>query len=663
MPGRRPEAASIARTGAPPRAVIERVRPEVDGGRFPAKRIAGDLVAVEASVFADGHDAVACVLLYRAESDAPWTRVPMTPLGNDRWQAGFGVPSIGRYVYTIEAWVDPVLTWQRDLALRIGAGQDVGVELLIGAGLADEAAARAEAQDADRLRAWAATLRDDRDAGRRHACALDVDLGRVASHYRDPDTVTRYDRDLTIVVDRERARFSAWYEVFPRSCADTPGRHGTLADCARWLPDIAAMGFDIVYLPPIHPIGRTFRKGKNNAPVADPEDVGSPWAIGSSEGGHMAVHPALGTLDDLRDFVGRAGALGLEVALDLAYQCSPDHPYVREHPQWFRKRPDGTIQYAENPPKKYQDIYPFDFESADWRALWEELRRVIVFWIEQGVRIFRVDNPHTKALAFWAWAIADLKTRYPDLIFLAEAFTRPGPMYRLAKLGFTQSYTYFTWRNTAPQLTEYFRELTGTDVREFFRPNLWPNTPDILHEYLQAGGPPAFRVRAVLAATLGANYGVYGPAFELCENQPREKGSEEYLHSEKYEIRHRRFDTPVNLRPLLTTLNRIRREHRALQSDHSLLFHPTDNPMLLAYSKTAAGTPDVIVTIVNLDPVNRQSGWVTLDLSRLGVPGDAFDVQDLLTGARYVWRAAPNYVELTPAGAPAHILCIGGGPA
>jgi starch synthase (maltosyl-transferring) len=419
------------------------------------------------------------------------------------------------------------------------------------------------------------------------------------------------------------------------------------------------MGFDVLYLPPIHPIGRSFRKGPNNTPDAAPDDVGSPWAIGAAEGGHSAIHPALGTLDDFRALVTAAQAAGVEIALDLAYQCAPDHPYVTEHPEWFRRRPDGTVQYAENPPKKYQDIYPFDFESLAWRDLWTELRRVVVFWIEQGVRIFRVDNPHTKPFAFWEWLITDLKASHPDLIFLSEAFTRPGPMYRLAKLGFTQSYTYFTWRTTRQELTDYFTELTATEVAEFFRPHLWPNTPDILHESLQTGGRPAFLIRAILAATLGASYGIYGPAFELVEHEPREPGSEEYRNSEKYAIRHRDREAAHSLRPLLTRLNEIRRANPALQANDALAFHDTDNPHLLCYSKATADRSNVILIVVNLDPVHQQAGWVTVTLSALGLPGEAgYSVHDLLSGRRYDWWGARNFVQLTPGVSPAHVFRV-----
>jgi starch synthase (maltosyl-transferring) len=643
-------------SGQPPsRIAIEDVSPAVDGGRFPVKRIVGDLVTVEARIFADGHDLLTCRLLHRRETDTEWSATAMTPLGNDRWRAGFRVLELGRYRYTLEAWVNRFGTWRRDMAARLAASQDIAVDVIIGAAMIEAAAARAAGRDQERLRAWARDLRaGGADQG---ALALDDDLAAVAIGYAGHESEARCEFDFPVIVDRERARFSSWYEVFPRSCTTSPERHGTLRDCVALVPDIAAMGFDVLYLPPIHPIGRKFRKGKNNAVESTPDDVGSPWAIGASEGGHTAIHPALGTLEDFLELVGTARGNGMEVALDLAFQCAPDHPYVTEHPEWFKHRPDGTIQYAENPPKKYQDIYPFDFDSPAWRALWEELRRVILVWIERGIRIFRVDNPHTKPYAFWDWVINDLKGAYPDLIVLSEAFTRPGPMYRLAKLGFTQSYTYFTWRNTKAELTEYFEGLSESGVREFFRPNLWPNTPDILHAYLQSGGRPAFMVRGVLAATLGANYGVYGPAFELCENEAREPGSEEYRDAEKYEIRYRELGRADTLRPLLTRLNQIRREHSALHADDSLQFHETDNPELICYSKSAVDTSHVVIVVVNLDPRYPQSGWVTLDLASLGLPGAAeYEVHDLLDGSRYRWYGERNFVRLIPGQAPAHIL-------
>ena len=641
------------------RVAIEGVRPEIDGGRFPIKRTAGDRVEVEADVFADGHDQLTCVLLHRREEDTTWSETPMTPLGNDRWRGSFDVGVPGRYRYTIEAWIDHYRTWRHDLRRRLDAGQDVAIDLLIGAALVDDAVSRADGTDRRHLQVLAGILRNEADATGAIQAALDEDQAALVMRYADRRLATRHAAELRVIVDRERARFSSWYELFPRSCSPTPGAHGTLADVQAMLPDVAAMGFDVLYLPPIHPIGRTLRKGRNNTVTAEAGDVGSPWAIGAAEGGHTAVHPDLGTLDDLRSLVREARTHGVEIALDVAFQCAPDHPWVTEHPEWFRKRPDGTIQYAENPPKKYQDIYPFDFETEAWQTLWEALADVFFFWIEQGVRIFRVDNPHTKALPFWEWAIDQITARHPDVIFLSEAFTRPRVMERLAKLGFTQSYTYFTWRNSAAELREYFTELTGPRLREFFRPNLWPNTPDILHEYLQTGGRPAFAARVTLAATLGASYGIYGPAFELCENRPLKPGSEEYLDSEKYQIRRWDRNAPHSLAGLITRLNRIRREHPALQRDGTLRFHDVDNPLLLCYSKVTANTRDALLIIVNLDPFHRQSGWVRLDLPTLGVgEGTAFEVDDLLSDERFLWQGAVNYVELAPEHRPAHILHI-----
>ncbi|HLS57561.1 MAG TPA: alpha-amylase family glycosyl hydrolase, partial [Zeimonas sp.] len=489
--------------------------------------------------------------------------------------------------------------------------------------------------------------------------ALDPQRAQLARRFPDRRFETASPVELPLTVDRERARFSSWYELFPRSTSPEPGRHGTLSDCAARLDYVAELGFDVVYLPPIHPIGRERRKGRNNAPVAGPDDVGSPWAIGAREGGHKSIHPELGTIDDFRRLVARAQELGMEIALDIAFQCAPDHPYVTEHPQWFRWRPDGTVQYAENPPKKYQDIYPFDFEAGDWRALWQELKSVFDFWIAEGVRIFRVDNPHTKAFGFWEWVIDEIKRAHPDVIFLAEAFTRPKVMHRLAKLGFTQSYTYFAWRNTKHELTTYFTELTRGPGREYFRPNAWPNTPDILTEALQHGGRPAFTARLVLAATLSASYGIYGPAFELMEQVAREPGSEEYLDSEKYEIRSWAIERADSLRDLIALVNRIRRENPALQSDRSLAFMPTDNEQVICYAKRSLDGANTIVVVVGLDPHHAHGAWLDLDLRWLGVAADStYQMHDLLSGARYLWQGARNYVRLDPAHMPAHVFRV-----
>ncbi len=639
------------------RVIIESVSPQVDAGRFPAKRTVGDTVDVEADIFTDGHDAISAVLLYRHESERNWREVRLRALVNDRWRGVFSVTDFGRYRYTIHAWVDHWETWLRDLRKRIEANTDADVDYMIGADYIEQAAERAENPDRSFLLKQAQGLRDEAQPELRRSTALSPPLNETMLRYPDRRFATLFERELAIVVDPVRARFSSWYELFPRSTSPNPGAHGTLTDCQARLPYIAGMGFDVVYLPPVHPIGMKFRKGKNNSVVAEADDVGSPWAIGSPEGGHKAVHPMLGTLEDFRAFVRGAGEFGIQVALDIAFQVSPDHPYVAEHESWFRKRPDGTIQYAENPPKKYQDIYPFDFETLKWKELWEELKSVFTFWIEQGVHIFRVDNPHTKSFAFWEWAITELKKETPDVLFLSEAFTRPKIMYRLAKLGFSQSYTYFPWRNAKRELTEYLTELTQTPVRDFFRPNQWPNTPDILTEFLQIGSRAAFLIRFLLAATLGANYGIYGPAFELLESRPLRPGSEEYLNSEKYQIREWDLERPDSLRDLIALVNRIRHQNPALQTDWTLQFHPVDNDQLICYSKSASDGSNLILMVVNLDPHHTQSGFVDLPLDRLGIEEDRpYQANDLLTGAHYVWSGRRNYVELRPDALPGHIF-------
>ena len=638
--------------------MIERVCPEIDCGRFAIKRVVGEFVTVEADIFADGHDLVAADVLYRPAREEIWQRLPMKSLGNDRWQGEFPAAENGLYRYTVEGWIDRFGTWRSNMTKRIHAGQDIRMDCLIGAGLLDDTASRATPEDAARLRGWARALSDDASLDGKQIVLAD-DLTAIVERYPDRRFATRYERELSLVVDREKAGFSSWYEMFPRSCSPESGGHGTLQDCAARVPYVAAMGFDVLYLPPIHPIGRTARKGKNNAVAAGPEDVGSPWAIGSDEGGHTSIDPKLGTIADFERMVALAAGHGVEIAIDLAFQCSPDHPYVLQHPEWFRKRPDGTIQYAENPPKKYQDIVPFDFETPHWRELWDELKRVVLFWIAHGVRIFRVDNPHTKALPFWEWLIGEIKSEHPDVILLAEAFTRPKLMYRLAKIGFSQSYTFFTWRNTRQELTRYFRELTETDLREFFRPNLWPNTPDILPEFLQVGGRAAFMIRLILAATLGANYGIYGPAFELCENTPLEQGSEEYLNSEKYELRHWDLGSSRSLKNLITRINRIRRESPALHRDSNLRFHETDNPAVICYSKATDDRSDILIVLCNLDAFHTQSGWVNLDVASLGLDVSyGFQAHDLLSDGRYLWHGSHNYFELTPESLPAHIMKV-----
>jgi starch synthase (maltosyl-transferring) len=642
------------------RAVVENVTPVVDGGRFAAKRIVGERVAVEADCFADGHDVIAVRLKWRREDETKWREAPMVAVGNDRWRAVFEPEVIGRWYYTVTAWVDRFLTWHHDYERRIDEA-DIRLSGRIGAQLIEQAAARASGDDARRLADWAArltsTAEHEPDAAKVKALALDDELGRIAARYPDRSFEFVYPVELPLVVDRERARFSSWYEFFPRSASGEANRHGTFRDCEAMLPYVAEMGFDVLYFPPIHPVGRVNRKGKNNTLLAATDDVGSPWAIGAEEGGHKSVHTPLGTLGDFQRLVERAHEFGIEMALDIAYQCAPDHPYVKQHPKWFRWRPDGTVQYAENPPKKYQDIYPFDFESDDWQGMWRELTEVMEFWIGTGVKIFRVDNPHTKAFAFWEWAITQLKKKYPDVLFLAEAFTRPKVMHRLAKLGFTQSYTYFAWRNTKHELTEYFTELAHGPGRDYFGPNVWPNTPDILTEALQFGGRPVFMSRLVLAATLSASYGIYGPAYEHMEAAPREPGSEEYLHSEKYEIRQWNLTRPDSLAPFIARVNLIRRENPALHSNDSLRFVPIDNQQMIAYAKTTPGLDNVLICVVNLDPHHRQSGWLTLDLATLGIDAATpFQVHDLLTDAHFLWQGTRNYVELDPQRAPAHVF-------
>jgi starch synthase (maltosyl-transferring) len=640
------------------RVVIARVEPEIDGGRFPIKRTTGERVQVRADIFADGHDKLGAMLLYRTGREPDWREEEMRLVENDRWEAQFRVEQLGRYHYTIVGWVDAFATWSAGLEKNSAAGQDVAIDITIGADLVQATADRVRGADAQKLAEFARKLKrlGAEDAVK---LALSGELGLLMKRNRDESAATRYEKELEVIVDPEKARFSAWYEMFPRSCTSDAAKHGTFRSCIELLPYIAGMGFDVLYLPPIHPIGRTERKGNNNALTVAPGDPGSPWAIGGEEGGHKAIHPELGTLADLKELQRRARELGMDLALDLAYQCSPDHPYVREHREWFRTRPDGTVQYAENPPKKYQDIYPFDFESEHATELWEELKSVVVYWAEQGIRIFRVDNPHTKPFTFWEWLIAGVKQEYPDVIFLSEAFTRPAVMYRLAKLGFTQSYTYFAWKNTSSELTEYFTELAQTNVREFFRANVWPNTPDILNAFLQNGGRGAFVSRFILAATLGANYGIYGPAFELGEHLPMKQGSEEYLHSEKYEIRVWDLANPNSLKNLITSVNAIRRAHPALQSDWSLKFHPTDNEQLIAYSKVAKDAADMLLVVVNLDPHHTQSGWVRVAVEEFGMDVlETYQVHDLLTDAQYVWHGSRNFVQLNPSILPAHIFYV-----
>ncbi len=646
------------------RVIIEGVTPEIDGGRFPIKRTAGESVVVEADVFTDGHDSLSCVLQYRKAGETTWQEVPMRFLVNDRWRGEFPVLELGCYEYTVSAWVDAFKSWCHDLGRWVQA-EDIALSLRAGAELATKASQRATGADAAWLAQRARELAGPQDLQYRRQLGLDKEFTRLMERNADRQLALSYGKVLGVVVDDERARFSTWYEMFPRSCSPVPGRHGTFKDCEAWLPRIAAMGFDVLYFPPIHPVGRVNRKGKNNTLTPGPDDVGSPWAIGAAEGGHKSILPELGTLEDFRQLVRKAKEHGIDIALDIALQCAPDHPYVKQHPDWFRWRPDGTVQYAENPPKKYQDIYPFNFETGDWRALWDEIKSIFEFWIAQGVRIFRVDNPHTKPFAMWEWLIGEIKKTTPNAIFLAEAFTRPKVMHRLAKLGYTQSYTYYAWRNAKWELAEYLAEVCQGPGHDYFRPNFWPNTPDILTEALQFGGKSMFLSRLVMAATMTANYGLYGPAYEMMEHVAVKHGSEEYLDSEKYQLRYRGFqdlDGPNSLRDFIALVNRIRKRNPALQSNANLCVHAVDNEQILCYSKATANRANVILVVVNLDPNYTQAGFTQLDLAILGVdPHQPFQVHDLLTGAHYLWNGPRNYVELNPHRMPAHVFRIRSG--
>ncbi|HYR70974.1 MAG TPA: alpha-1,4-glucan--maltose-1-phosphate maltosyltransferase [Candidatus Acidoferrum sp.] len=639
--------------------VIEHVRPAVDDGRYPVKRVVGDALTITADIFKEGHDLLAASIRFRAVGETDWRETPLSPVDNDGWAGSFPLEANTRYRYTVEAWTDTFGSWVEEMRRRLAGGQvDLTSELLEGGAML--ARARGGARDADAAaltraleRLEAASSRD-----RRLDVLLDSDLRQVMARVQPRPDLTRHDRELEVVVDRPPAAFAAWYEMFPRSQGRIPGRHGAFDDCIDRLPAIRRMGFDVVYLPPIHPIGRTARKGPDNALAAGPGDPGSPWAIGGPEGGHTAVHPELGTLEDFRRLVKTAQGLGMEIALDFAIQCSPDHPWVREHPEWFYQRPDGTIKYAENPPKKYQDIYPINFASPAWESLWNALLGVVRFWIDQGVRTFRVDNPHTKPLDFWAWLIREVQDRDPDVVFLSEAFTRPKVMRALAKAGFTQSYTYFTWRNFKEELTEYLEELTGSEMAEYFRGNFFVNTPDILPEVLQRGGPPAFRMRAALAATLSSVWGIYS-GYELCEATPL-PGSEEYRASEKYEIRVRDWDAPGNISSYIAQLNTIRQENPALHRMGGLRFYPANSPHVLFYGKLTPARDNVILVAVNLDPFATHEAALQIPLAEIGIaPDETYELHELLGGDRRLVRGASHTVTLDPRTAPAHIYRVG----
>ena len=658
-------AASLPSTYGRARPVIAGVRPVVDDGRYPAKASLGEQVAVSAEIFSDGHDRLVAEIRYRHHQHNEWKVAALTLENNDHWSGEFPVDELGRHQFLIRAVVDEFASWRDELVLRSRAGQDLSVQLLVGAEIVQAAATRAKGVDRRHLAGLAGELESSASVSASEGLRVAVlpELSEAMGRHLDPRTATT-STTFSVDAERELARFSSWYELFPRSASPDPFRAGTLADVVARLPYIARLGFNVCYLPPIHPIGITARKGPDGA-AAEPGDPGSPWAIGDASGGHLAIHPELGSFVDFEALIEAADAHGIEIALDLAFQCSPDHPWVSEHPSWFRHLPDGSVRYAENPPKRYEDVYPLDFSSPDWRELWDALHQVVEFWISRGVTVFRVDNPHTKPLRFWEWLIARVREEHPEVIMLAEAFTRPRIMEHLAKIGFSQSYTYFTWRNSADELRDYLSELTSTTVADYFRPNLWPNTPDILHESLQRGGRPAFISRLVLAAALSASYGIYGPVYELCINEPLAPGSEEYAGTEKFEIRHWDLDAASSLKDFIAKMNTIRREHPALQQNRTLCFHNVDNNRLLVFSKSSLehegqdGVVDVILVAVNLDASAVQAGTVSLDLGALGVDATKpFVVHDLLADARYTWNGRANYIRLDPLVMPAHVFHV-----
>ena len=642
------------------RVVIEDVKPQIDGGAFPVKRVPGEYVTVTATVYADAHDDVEAVLLVRRRTETQWREIPMRRGINDLWTADFLIEHQEDYVYTVAGWIDEFSTWRRKLVKLWEAGQDVRLEMKVAAQLLDTAAVNVNGslQDGRWLKKWARDFTREGDVFASAYIGMSRPLFDLMKRFGERKSYRRFTHELTVRVDRQRALYSTWYELFPRSWSLTQGQHGTFKDCERLLPELARMGFDVLYFPPIHPIGSTHRKGGNNSLTAGVTDPGSPWAVGNTDGGHKAIHAQLGTLKDFKNLMAAAAKHGIEIALDIAFQCSPDHPYVKQHPQWFKWRPDKTIQYAENPPKKYEDIYPINFDSDDYQNLKEELKDVFVYWLKQGIRIFRVDNPHTKPFPFWDEVIGAVREDFPDVIFLAEAFTRPHVMQRLAKGGFHQSYTYFTWRNSRHEFREYMHELTRTEMREYFRPNFWPNTPDILPPHLQHGGRPAFMQRLVLAATLSSNYGIYGPAFELCLWEPF-PGKEEYVHSEKYELKDWDWDAPWNLKDFITRINRIRRDNPALQTTWNYGPCESSNENLYCYHKATADRGNILLIVVNMDPYQTHSGQVCVPVEELGIGWNRhYRVHDLISNDRYTWYRDWNYVELDPFRCPAHIFKI-----
>jgi len=636
---------------------IENVQPLIDCGRYPIKRIVGEDLVVEADIFKDGHDVVAAILKWRVGKRG-WRQTPMVFVDNDRWRGVCTLYDEAIHEYTVEAWTDTFRSWQQEFAKKFEAGiSDLQSEALAGAAIVEAAAGRArDRADSARLREFAEQIGHGANS-EIYSMARSGELEALMATYPDRADATQYEPAPCVVVDRTAALFGAWYEFFPRSAEGRGKRGSTLRDCLPRVDDARGMGFDVIYFPPIHPIGHTKRKGRNNAITSEPGDPGVPWAIGSETGGHKAIEPALGTLQDFDWLQKEVRKRGMEIALDFAINCSPDHPYVKEHPDWFYKRPDGTIKYAENPPKKYEDIYPLNFRCENWRELWAEMMSVVLFWAEHGVRIFRVDNPHTKPVAFWEYLIGGVREKYPDAIFLSEAFTRPKMMKALARAGFNQSYTYFTWRNSKQELMEYFTELTQTEMSEYFRPNLWPNTPDILPFLLQEGGRPAFMIRVLMAATLSPLYGIYS-GYELCENKPL-PGREEYLDSEKYQFKERDWNAPGNIKHWITRINKIRKENRALQMYTNLRFYRADNDAILCYGKMTPARDNIILVVVNLDPFRKQNSFVHVPIEEFGqMESNEYQVHDLLSDARYIWRGGQNYVELDPEIQPAHVFLV-----
>ncbi len=641
----------------PNRLIIEKLNPEINNGLFSIKRVLGEKVKVLAHIYADGHDAISAQLIYKTQNQKNWNALEMTALGNDEWTAEFNIKENQDYQYCVQSWIDHFKTLLSALEKKLAANQNVSFEIEMLSRIVKERALMKGAE-IGKVKKISSLIASSKKENQKINILTSDELSHLMVLRPAKDSFLRYPKILNVSVEREKAGFSAWYEMFPRSCG-LSGKHGTFTDCEKLLSHVSKLGFDVIYLPPIHPIGKTKRKGKNNAVVCQNEDPGSPWAIGSCEGGHKSINPELGTLEDFKSFVKAAKTVGIEIALDLAYQCSPDHPYIKEHPQWFKWRFDKTIQYAENPPKKYEDIVPINFETVDVKALWKELKSVVDFWIKAGVKIFRVDNPHTKPFAFWQWLISEVRKENPDIIFLAEAFTRPKIMYMLGKVGFTQSYTYFTWRNTKEEITEYMKTLTKTEVSEFFRPNFWPNTPDILSEIFQKHGRPAFVSRFILAATLSSNYGIYGPAYELCVNEPVPGKKEDYLDSEKYEIKAWDRNRAGNISGLISKVNKIRKENPAFHKTSNIEFIETDNEMIIAYMKRSEDKKNFIITVVNLDCFFRQSGFINIPLEKLGIEyGMTYTVKDLLTDAEYKWNSNRNYIELDPQNIGAHILKI-----